>query len=39
MTRVAGLTGATLQTTPSVCHACVWWQSRSTRATDKRRWI
>jgi hypothetical protein len=39
MTRVAGLTGATLETTPTVCHACVWWQSRSSRATDKRRWI
>ena len=39
MTRVAGLTGATLETTPTVCHTCVWWQSRSNRATDKRRWI
>jgi hypothetical protein len=38
-TRVAGLTGATLETTPSVCHECVWWQSRSGRGTDKRRWI
>jgi hypothetical protein len=38
-TRVAGLTGATLETTPSVCHTCVWWQSRGERATDKRRWI
>ena len=38
-TRVAGLTGATLETTPSVCHHCVWWQSRTGRATDKRRWI
>jgi len=36
--RVAGLTGATLETAPSVCHGCVWWQSR-TRAVDKRRWI
>ena len=36
--RVAGLTGATLQTAPSVCHECVWWQSR-TRGVDKRRWI
>ena len=26
--RVAGLTGATLETAPSVCHECVWWQSR-----------
>ena len=38
-TRVAGLTGATLETTPSVCHQCVWWQSSTGRATDKRRWI
>jgi hypothetical protein len=36
--RVAGLTGATLETAPSVCHDCVWWQSR-TREVDKRRWI
>ena len=36
--RVAGLTGATLETAPSVCHDCVWWQSRSRRV-DKRRWI
>jgi hypothetical protein len=36
--RVTGLTGATLETTPSVCHDCVWWQSR-TRRVDKRRWI
>ena len=33
-TRVAGLTGATLETTPSVCHQCVWWQSSTGRATD-----
>jgi hypothetical protein len=37
--RVAGLTGATLQTVPSVCHECVWWQSRLGREADKRRWI
>jgi hypothetical protein len=36
--RVAGLTGATLETAPSVCHECVWWQARGRR-TDKRRWI
>jgi hypothetical protein len=35
---VAGLTGATLETAPSVCHRCVWWQSGG-RAADKRRWI
>jgi hypothetical protein len=37
--RVAGLTGATLQTAPSICHECVWWQSRNGREADKRRWI
>jgi hypothetical protein len=37
--RVAGLTGATIETAPSVCHECVWWQSRDGRATDKRRWV
>src|SRR4051794_2212421 len=36
---VAGLTGATLPTAPTVCHDCVWWQSRHGRSTDKRRWI
>jgi hypothetical protein len=39
MTRIAGLTGATLETTPTVCHECVWWQSRGHRHVDKRRWI
>jgi hypothetical protein len=38
-TRVVGLTGATLDTAPSVCHTCVWWQSRTGRSTEKRRWI
>ena len=38
-TRVAGLTGVTLQEAPTVCHECVWWQSRSGRTIDKRRWI
>ena len=31
VTRVAGLTGATLETAPTVCHECVWWQSRGGR--------
>ena len=39
MTRIAGLTGATLPTAPTVCHDCVWWQSRTGRRVDKRRWI
>jgi hypothetical protein len=38
-TRVAGLTGATLETAPAVCHRCVWWQSRDARATHKGRWM
>src|ERR671935_61290 len=38
-TTVAGLTGATLETAPTVCHACVWWQTRSGRRLDKRKWI
>jgi hypothetical protein len=38
-TRIAGLTGATLDTTPQVCHECVWWQSRAGRTADKKRWI
>ena len=36
---LAGLTGATLETAPTVCHSCVWWQSRGTRRVDKPRWI
>jgi hypothetical protein len=39
VTTVAGLTGATLETAPSVCHDCIWWQSRSRRHADKRKWI
>lgn len=37
--RIVGLTGVTLERSPSVCHACVWWQSRSHRTADKQRWI
>lgn len=37
--RVAGLTGATLETAPTVCHECVWWQTRRSRESDKRRWM
>jgi hypothetical protein len=36
--RVAGLTGATLETAPTVCHDCVWWQSQWNDPADKRRW-
>jgi hypothetical protein len=38
-TRVAGLTGATLETAPTVCHDCIWWQSRPGRSLDKSKWI
>jgi hypothetical protein len=37
--RVAGLTGVTLEDIPSVCHECVWWQSRIGRTAEKRKWI
>lgn len=36
--RLSGLTGATLETGPSVCHRCVWWQARGLREVDKDRW-
>jgi hypothetical protein len=39
VTRIAGLTGLTLETAPSVCHECIWWQARSGRSTEKRKWI
>jgi hypothetical protein len=39
MTRIASLTGATLPSAPTVCHECIWWQSRNGRSIDKRRWI
>ena len=39
MTRIAGLTGVTLETAPSVCHECIWWQTRNGRSTEKRKWI
>jgi hypothetical protein len=38
-TRVAGLTGATLPTAPSVCHECIWWQARAGRSLSKDKWI
>ena len=38
--RIAGLTGATLEHAPTVCHDCIWWQSRTGgRERDKHRWI
>jgi hypothetical protein len=39
VTKIAGLTGATLPTAPAVCHECIWWQSRTGRRVDKRKWI
>src|SRR5437763_12874397 len=37
--RIGGLTGATLEHAPTVCHSCMWWQSRTGgRERDKRRW-
>jgi hypothetical protein len=37
--RLAGMTKLTLETAPSVCHNCVWWQSRGRRTVDKDRWM
>ncbi len=38
--RLSGLTKLTLETAPSVCHDCVWWQSRgSRREVEKDRWM
>jgi hypothetical protein len=37
--RVAGLTGATITSVASVCHECVWWQTRGLRSVSKERWI
>ena len=36
---LVGLTGATLPTTPAVCHDCAWWQARAGRSASKDRWI
>jgi len=38
-TSLTGLTGLSLETAPSVCHKCVWWQSRGRRQVDKERWM
>lgn len=37
--RVSGLNSATLRVAPSVCHDCVWWQSRGNRTASKERWL
>jgi len=36
---LAGLTKLTLETAPTVCHDCIWWQTRGRRSTDKERWM
>src|SRR5258708_36804660 len=38
-TRLSGLTKLTLQTAPTVCHECIWWQTRGRREIDKDRWM
>jgi hypothetical protein len=37
--RLEGLTRGTLVTAPTVCHECVWWQSRTGKQANKERWI
>jgi hypothetical protein len=37
--KLAPLTKLTLLTAPTVCHECVWWQSRGRRRIDKDRWM
>jgi hypothetical protein len=37
--RLTGLTKLTLETAPSVCHECIWWQTGGRREVDKDRWI
>jgi hypothetical protein len=37
--RLEGLTRGTLVTAPTVCHDCVWWQSRTGKGANKERWI
>ena len=37
--RLAGLTKLTLETAPTVCHDCIWWQTRGRRPIDKDRWM
>jgi hypothetical protein len=37
--RLAGLTKVTLETAPTVCHECIWWQTRGRREIDKDRWM
>jgi len=34
-----GLTRGTLATAPTVCHECIWWQSRTGKRANKERWM
>ena len=36
---LAGLTRGTLRSAPTVCHTCVWWQSRAGKQVAKERWM
>ena len=36
---LTGLTKLTLETAPTVCHECIWWQTRGRRTTDKGKWM
>jgi len=38
-TRLQGLTGATLPSAPTVCHDCIFWQSKPGKRASKRKWI
>ncbi len=38
-TRVVGLTRGTIESAPSVCQDCVWWQSRGNKTASKARWM
>jgi hypothetical protein len=37
--RLEPLSRGTLDTAPSVCHDCVWWQTRAGKTPSKQRWI
>jgi len=37
--RIAGLTKLTLETAPTVCHECIWWQTRGRKEIGKDRWM
>lgn len=39
MADVSGLTRATIDSAPSVCQTCVWWQSRGNKTASKARWM